>query len=39
MTIRDRGINRKRRSHSKKTKKRLAIKLEMLARKAAKRHK
>ncbi len=33
------GLDKKRTSHSKKTKKRLAIKREMLAKKAAKKRK
>jgi len=33
------GLDKKRTSHSKKTKKRLAIKLEMLSKKAAKKRK
>jgi len=39
MAKRDTGVGKKKRSHSKKTKKRLAIKREMLAKKASKRRK
>jgi len=39
MAKRDTGVGKKKRSHSKKTKKRLAIKREMLAKKANKRRK
>jgi len=39
MAKRNTGIGKKKRSHSKKTPKRLAIKREMLAQKSAKRRK
>tara|TARA_Y100000310_G_C20689331_1_gene821176 strand:+ start:787 stop:906 length:120 start_codon:yes stop_codon:yes gene_type:complete len=39
MAKRSTGIEKRKKSHSKKTKKRLAIKREMLAKKAAKKRK
>jgi len=39
MAKRSTGVGKKKKSHSKKTKKRLAIKAEMLAKKASKRNK
>lgn len=39
MAKRSTGIEKMKKSHSKKTKKRLAIKREMLAKKASKKHK
>jgi len=39
MAKRRRGLGRRQKSHSRKTKKRLAIKHEMLVKRAARRHK
>lgn len=39
MAKRDTGVGKMKRTHSHKTKKRLAIKYEMLAQKASKKHK
>jgi len=39
MAKRDTGVGKKKKTHSHKTKKRLAIKREMLAKKASKRRK
>jgi len=39
MAKRDTGVGKKKKSHSRKTKKRLAIKAEMLAKRAGKKRK